>query len=96
MITHVPRVCGVANLVEGSDKLVKPVLLETDPHVKGVVRGSRTVELPSPRDFGPGVLELEVIPPLGGKRLGSNELSEPEEECGRPEHGDDGSLKAIR
>ena len=85
---------GVADLVESSDKVVELVLLETDPHVEGVVRRSRAMELPSTRDLGPGVLHTEVIPPLGRERLGGGEVCEPEDESRRPEHGD-GSFKAI-
>ncbi len=80
--------CGVADLVERGDKLVELVLLEADPHVEGVVRGSRTMKLPSTRDLSPGMLHLEVIPPLGHERVGDSKLGEPEEEHGRrPEHG---------
>ena len=95
MDVHSPLMGGVADLVESSDKVVELVLLETDPHVEAVVRRSRTMELPSTRNFGPGMLHVEVIPPLDGERLGGGEVSEPKDESRRPEHGD-GSFKAIR
>ncbi len=80
--------CGVADLVQRGDKLVELILLEADPHVEGVVRGSRTMKFPSPRDFNPRMLHLEVIPPLVHERVGDSEVDEPEEEHGRrPEHG---------
>ena len=86
---------GVADLIEGSDKVVELVLLETNPHVESVVRMSRTMELPSTRNLGPSVLDTEVIPPLDRERLGGGEVSEPKDESRRPEHSD-GSFKAIR
>ena len=95
MDVHSPLMGGVADLGEGSDKVIKLVLLETDPHVEGVVLRSRTMELPSTRDLSPSMLDAEVIPPLGCERLGDGEVREPEDESRRPEHGDDGSFKAI-
>ena len=80
----------VADLVESRDKLIELVLRKTDAHVEGVVRRRGSVELPAARHLSPGVLHLEVIPPLG-EGLRSSELDEPKEERGRPENGD-GSL----
>ena len=87
---YVPLVGRVADLIEGSNKLIKLVLLEANAHVEGVVRGRRRVELPSTGHLRPGVLHLEVIPTLD-EGLGGDELDEPEKDGGRPEHGD-GSL----
>ena len=97
MDVHSPLMGGVADLVESSDKVVELVLLETDSHVEGVVRRSRTMELPSTRDLIPSMLHPEITPSLGlgWERLGGGKMGESEDESlSRPEHGD-GAFRAI-
>ena len=97
--SHSPRVSRVTDLVEGSNKVVEPVLFKSYTHVKDIVRRSGTMQLPSTRDLIPSMFHPEVIPPLGLGRegLGGGEMREPEDESlRRPEHGGDGAFGVIQ
>ena len=88
---HLPLVDRITDFVKGSDEVIKPILFKSDAHVKGIVRRSGTVKLPSARDFVPGVPHPKVLPSLRleRERLGGSEMGESEDESRSPEHGDD-------
>ena len=69
---------GVADLVQGGDEFLKLALLQGDPHVQDMVGRGIPVTFPPLGDVGPGMLDLEVIPYLGDKRLGSRQRNNSE------------------
>lgn len=78
-----PRVGGVANFIQCGHKIVETILLESDAHVECMISRSSRVKLPAPWNLVPCVLHVELFPSLREERLGSDEVSESEEESSR-------------
>ena len=83
---------GITDFIECSDQILEPVLLQGDAHVQDMVSRRGPVALPPLGSLRPGVLDLEVIPPFGSKRLRRHERYESEQDSRGPDHGEERAL----
>jgi len=59
---HVPAMLRVADLVQVVNELAKPVLLQADIHLQGVIRGRSANFNPASGNVDPLMLDLGLLP----------------------------------